>query len=95
MTREELQVVREPIRWFATKMESELRANDHKGGWSDCNIWWLLSRLREEVDELEVAMHMATAGDIGWDEVIAESADVANFAMMIADRVRVRGGDTA
>ena len=79
--------IRPEVRWFAEQMEARLRANDHKTGWLDCNDSWLLGRLREELEEL--------AGEVlAWGEsrrpeyVVKEAADVANFAMMIADKAR-------
>ena len=85
---------------FADEMEAKLAANRHKGdrdGWARMRLDWLLKRLREEVDELERALpRRATVRGIddpsyeggGSPRQIAEEcADVANFAMMIADRV--------
>ena len=76
--------VRRPVVTFAIKMESVLRANDHKGGWTGCAPQWLLMRLKQEVAELEFAMkyHSVESGS-----AIKECADVANFAMMIADNM--------
>jgi NTP pyrophosphatase (non-canonical NTP hydrolase) len=69
---------------FALAMERELRANDHKRGWAGLTLKQLLNRLREETSELQKAL-----GDgKGVDEVQAEAADVANFALMIADNYR-------
>ena len=77
----------DPIIWcpevvaFADAMEAQLRANDHKPGWK--NDWSkdLLKRLREETDELEKTLEEPDyTGNI-----LKEAADVANFAMMIAD----------
>lgn len=67
---------------FADAMEARLRANDHKGGWQQCSVDWLLARLIQEAGELaeEVVAEIAEQG------VLYEAADVANFAMMIADR---------
>ena len=67
---------------FADAMEARLRANDHKGGWQRCSIDWLLARLIQEAGELaeEVIAEITEKG------VLYEAADVANFAMMIADR---------
>jgi hypothetical protein len=78
-------VLREPVRWFAGEMEKKLKANDHKGGWADCDDGYLLDRLKEEVDELAAALLCDTDGSI-----ILEATDVANFAMMIADKARAR-----
>lgn len=78
---------REPIVAFSRLMESNLRANDHKGvdGWRSMQLRWLLGRLRQEVEELDCALHAKDA-----QMIETECADVANFAMMIADIVRNR-----
>ncbi len=68
---------------FADAMEERLRANDHKGGWRDCELGWLSQRLLEEWRELDGALWPEETRDPV--EVIHEAADVANFAMMIAD----------
>lgn len=75
--------LREEVLWFAERMELKLKANDHKGHWSGEGYKYLLQRLKEEVSELENALeHMPSA------IVIDEAADVANFAMMLADNHR-------
>jgi NTP pyrophosphatase (non-canonical NTP hydrolase) len=73
------------LRWqvvaFAYAMEERLRANDHKGGWDGCDKNWLLYRLVDETGELAGEVYEET----GDNQVLHEAADVANFAMMIAD----------
>ncbi|MGK3981218.1 hypothetical protein WMF38_57005 [Sorangium sp. So ce118] len=44
--------LRAPVDAFSQTMESLLRENDHKGGWSECAPHWLLHRLCEELAEL-------------------------------------------
>jgi len=44
--------IRSEVMVFAQAMEKELRENDHKGGWRNCNPQWLLSRLCDEMVEL-------------------------------------------
>lgn len=66
---------------FVQVMERKLRANAHKGGWRACSDAYLLRRLGEEKAELVAAIRRGAARA----EVLAEAADVANFAMMIAD----------
>jgi NTP pyrophosphatase (non-canonical NTP hydrolase) len=91
--------LRPSVAAFAALMERVLRDNDHKGGWQDCEPEWLLMRLRQEVAELDEAMQKGTIArrdesgrTSDWPADIArEAADVANFAMMIAD---VRGALT-
>lgn len=69
---------------FALLMEAKLEANRHKGdrdGWIRCSVGdFLLPRLREEFGELCDALPEGAPA-----EIAAEAADVANFAMMIAD----------
>jgi hypothetical protein len=68
-------------------MERKLSEHDDRNGWLyDCDDAGedevLMDRLLEEVEEM-------TDSD-GDDEMINEAADVANFAMMIAERARIR-----
>lgn len=84
---------------FARRMEAKLEKNRHKGnreGWLGDAPETLLGRLREEVRELELALmpglggmnplqlEQLNRGDIA-ERRANEAADVANFAMMIAD----------
>ena len=80
--------LREPVRWFAELMEDKLRENDYKGGWDNENIYWLWERLREETSELLAAIDATR--DLYADpiNIALEAADIANFAMMIADLAR-------
>jgi len=73
---------------FADLMRVKLRENDHKGHWEHCDPMWLLDRLRDEVQELatELAASMEPVGTSP-DLIARECADVAAFAMMIADVV--------
>lgn len=71
---------RPEVRWFAGEMEKKLRENDHKGGWRDTCILHLNYRLDLEKVELNDAVRL---GEV--EKIISEAADVANFAMMIAD----------
>jgi len=64
---------------FAIVMEYRLRLNDYKGTWKECSLTYLLTRCREELDELLPAV-------TGVCPAAYEAADVANFAMMIADK---------
>jgi NTP pyrophosphatase (non-canonical NTP hydrolase) len=68
-------------------MEEKLRENDHKGGWGTMSAASLFVRLVEETGELaSLVDRMRGLPEIAWRAKIArEAADVANFAMMIAD----------
>jgi len=89
-----MQKVRQEVVWFAEYMEKTLKENDYKGGWKECGLEFLLNRLREEVFELERAIgvncpHCGHKREPEtWRNIVSESADVANFAMMIADITR-------
>lgn len=81
---------RPEVRAFADLMEAQLRANDHKPGWKrDHPNYDLMPRLREEADELAGAIFAWVRARRGGgslaDAIGREAADVANFAMMIAD----------
>lgn len=72
--------MRKEVKWFAEQMESKLKENDYKGGWKNDDKEELTQLLLSEVAEL-----MNTSNR---KNIINESIDVANFAMMIADNAR-------
>lgn len=75
--------LREPVQWFADRMEAKLRLNDHKGHWSNCGFPYLDRRLDDKVYELKHAR-----SNLNYGGMIEEAVDVANFALMIADNAR-------
>lgn len=89
--------VRPVVQWFAEQMEAKLKANDHKTGWLKDEPESLLKRLNHERKELAnaIAWRAVDVGrsadegvkfiDVSNEAIIKEAADVANFAMMIAD----------
>jgi len=73
---------------FADAMEAKLAENDSKGGWEGETLSYLLRRLGEEGAELHAAVAHWKANATGQAarvRVLREAADVANFAMMVAD----------
>lgn len=77
------QAERAIVAYLGQRQLEKFAENRHKPHWERASCRYLLGRLRQEVNELEIAMakgHFAPA-----DEVISECADVANFAAMIAD----------
>ncbi len=72
---------------FAAQMEKKLLDNDFKGGWSDSDVEYLIERLRDEVDELEKAVYSESKTG---KEITLEAADVANYSMMIADKLKTK-----
>lgn len=88
---------RKAIEWFAQEMEAKLRENDHKSGWQGCRFSELFPRLREETDELLVTAHPLQLDTITKKlthedacKLIHKCADIANFAMMLADNIRAK-----
>lgn len=79
----------ETIHKFTGLMFEKLKANRHKGSWKGADVGALLVRLEQEVDELKVSLFNAEVlgGSTRRREVAKEAADVANFAMFIADIV--------
>lgn len=77
-----------PVLSFALAMQKELNENSHKGTWRvrqpSCSPEALLKRLKEEVVEVETAIAENQPIEI----IVAECADVGNFAMMIADNYK-------
>lgn len=76
---------------FADLMEQRLSKNDHKGGWEDESNKYLIERIEEELEELKEAIIAVETNNSSWlrqqlyKSIRDEAADVANFAMMIAD----------
>ena len=72
---------------FACLMEDKLRDHDKVKGrtsWANEDPDWLLTRLSEEVTELAVECE-ADDSHYDYHRVFREAADVANYAMFIAD----------
>ena len=92
------QALRPEVQIFAEAMERKLRENDHKGGWDDMPSRWLRGRLAGEVRELEAAIAAYIdkidicnrEQDLSKSRqaILSECADIANFAMMIADNCK-------
>jgi|HubBroStandDraft_3_1064219.scaffolds.fasta_scaffold01536_8 hypothetical protein len=69
---------------FAQAMEVKLKKNDHKTGWQQLPIEALRRLMMLEVEEFNVAREF-----FGADEAMNELVDIANFAMMLRDRLRI------
>jgi hypothetical protein len=80
--------LRPEVEWFARKMEDKLRENDFKGGWKNDGVIELWERLDEEASELKSVLSSGAVREYRTKHGIREAADVANFAMMIADLLR-------
>ena len=76
--------MREAVKWFAEKMEEQLKENDFKGGWRDDAVSHLFHELCEEIGELGECLIDKDSSI----NIVEECADAANYIMMIADRHR-------
>jgi hypothetical protein len=74
----------EAVWWFSKQMLKKLKLHNHKDHWSGMSDDQLLDRLMDEVKELE--HELVNGGDP--KDIAYEAADIANFAMMIADNAR-------
>ena len=74
--------LRTPLQLFCNAMEMKLRRNDHKRGWKEQPVEALIRLMKLEVKEFDVAHEFFTV-----KESRAELVDVANFAMMVWDRL--------
>ncbi len=78
---------REALRRFCDQMELKLRKNDHKTGWRDLPIEALFELMMLEINEFKLAIRYLTVR-----EALKELPDVANFAMMLWDRIGMTPG---
>jgi len=72
--------MRKQVETFSKEMESRLIENDHKTGWHDCSHDFLINNLKRNLRKLPALIHLNKK-----DEIIKTTADIANYAMMIAD----------
>ena len=73
--------MRECIKAFSNVMETKMLLNEHKGGHERLRIDELMKLLTQEVRELKTEVDSKD-----YKAVILECADVANYAMLIADK---------
>lgn len=76
----ELATIRPDLQRFFDAMVYKLRRNKHKGRWEDLNVDKTGLLLDEEMEELRDAIR-----DGSTMEILMEAADVANFAMIMAN----------
>ncbi len=77
--------MRKEIKQFAYIMETKMMMNEHKGGHQRLRIEELMKLLHQEIRELKGAID-----ENNYKSVMLECADVANYAMMIADKCAKR-----
>lgn len=72
------------LEWFKGKMDEKLSENTDKSHWRDEQASWLYCALMTEIGEYVRAWTLHDH-----EEMIREAADIANFAMMLADKSRI------
>lgn len=79
------------LKWFVEKMRGKLALpkNQAKGDWRIEDVERLYDKLDDELDELADAIFIIRSNSRErTEEIIKEAADVANLAMMVADKAR-------
>jgi len=76
-------VLRPEVEKFAQLMESKLRKKDYKGGWQNRPTATLWHAMHAEVVEFDEAI----VEQLGIVHITEEAVDVANYLMMIADKL--------
>lgn len=72
------------VKRFAEAMIEKLNEpeKNQKGDWRQYNAWYHFDRLEQEIAELKIEL---IGSNTSKEAILKECADVANFAMMIAD----------
>ncbi|WP_191557324.1 hypothetical protein [Metabacillus idriensis] len=79
------------VRQFAYEMEEQLKVNDHKRGWSKEHHEFLSREIGRNHELLRMAL---LSEDHDKFEITKRCANIANFAMMIADNYgNLEGGN--
>lgn len=76
------------VEWFGKEMLKKLKGNTNRLHWIKTSYDYLFNRLEEEMRELQELL-LDDKVSYKHKKMIAECADIANFAMMIADKARL------
>jgi hypothetical protein len=90
MSKSKLEIsIRPEVKNFAETMEAVLRTKDHlfPKGWQEDSLFELLRSADNKILDLDKVLEGYLRGDDEKDDVIKLCVDVANFVMMIADKV--------
>lgn len=80
--------MRNSVIQFAECMEKVLVENDSKGGWEECGIKYLLSRLEDNFIELTSRLNnkiieLDGSVDMELEKIKENLVDIANYCMML------------
>jgi len=76
---------KESVEWFAKQMLKKLEENINKRNWIRTSYDYLFNRMKEEVKELQELL-LNDKVPYKHKKMITECANVAKYAMMIADK---------
>lgn len=76
----------EALQWFGDEMEKQLQNNDVKGCWEGCTSEYLVQRIEMCISRLKVLQDGQKT--LEPREYTRRCANIANFAMMLADNKR-------
>ncbi|UGO49116.1 hypothetical protein EMILIAHAH_17 [Bacillus phage vB_BanH_Emiliahah] len=79
--------VRPAVAWFAEKMEEQLKKNDYKQSWYDCDLRFLQDRMERKAVCFDdnITHHGMAIGSMPV-AIATEASHIANYAMMLATR---------
>lgn len=77
------------LAWFIQEMDAQLKVNEWKGDWEDCNISYLLGRASANLDLIHTAV-IENSSDSLKAFAVKCCADCANYCMIMADNLTGR-----
>lgn len=77
--------IRPQVIRMARMMEFQLRRNDHRGGWHNCDRVYFLEKL--EINLRDLRLNLAAGAH---EQAQRDCADLANFAMMMAETEQIK-----
>jgi inorganic triphosphatase YgiF len=81
--------LRDELKWFAEQMEKVLRDNDWKVNWKLVDFGELYERFYKDARLMMSEWINEDYWENYEDIIIAECVDVANYCMMIADKMKM------
>jgi len=78
---------KQSVEWFGREMTIKLDANINKRHWFRTSYAYLFNKMEEEIKELSELLQDDKV-PYKHKKIISECADVANLAMMIADKAK-------
>lgn len=81
----EVSGIRAEVLAFAIDMERRLRENEYKAGWHHLDDAWFVIKLLEELGEIANMLVGGNRDEYHLEDLINETADVGNIAMMLHD----------